>query len=298
MKKFVAFSAIATAAVAFSSPSLAQDTAEQQAAEQREAYDLPEKTVFDGDFLAVGAGAGYVPSYTGSDDYVVSPVPAIAGAVGGIDFAPRGSGIALDFLPDADTGPDFSLGVVGKLNLNRTRRIEDPVVEQVGELDTAVEVGPTAGVGFAGVLNPFDRLSISADATWDVAGAHDGMTVSPGISYLTPLSRGAAVSLSLSTQWVDDDYADYYYSVTPVQSAATGGALPAFQAEGGFESYGATLFGGYDLNGDLADGGLAVFAVGGYSRLVNDAKDTPFTRLRGDADQWFAGIGLGYVFGL
>lgn len=31
--------------------------------------DAPPKTVFDGDYLSVGAGVAYGPSYSGSDEY-------------------------------------------------------------------------------------------------------------------------------------------------------------------------------------------------------------------------------------
>ena len=84
--------------------------------------------------------------------------------------------------------------------------INDDVVAAYGELDRAFEVGASVGVKFPKLLNPFDSLSINLDATWDVAGAHEGMTISPSITYFTPLSRATAASLSLSTSFVDDDF--------------------------------------------------------------------------------------------
>ncbi len=51
-----------------------------------------------------------------------------------------------------------------------------------------------------------------------------------------------------------------------------------------------------DLDGDLSNGGLALVGLGGYSRLFGDAEDSPFTRIRGDADQFLATIGIGYTF--
>ena len=125
---------------------------------------------------------------------------------------------------------------------------------------------------------------------WDVADAHNGMSVNPSITYFTPLSRGIAVSLSVSAKHIDDDFADYYYSVP------AGGPLPEFQAEGGFESAGVNLLGVFDLDGDVTNGGLALIALGGYSRMLGDAKRTPFTSIRGDADQWMGAVGVGYTF--
>lgn len=254
-------------------------------------------TVFDGDWITLGAGVAYNASYDGSDDYVLSPLPFLQGKLGGVSINPRPAGLALDFVPDGDGAVNFNLGVAARLNRNRAKQIEDEVVLAYGELDTAIEVGPTVGVSISKVLNPFDSLSLSADILWDVNGAHNGMTINPSITYFTPVSRAAAVSFSLSARHVDDDYAAYYYSV-PVAppSVPVADRLPVFSAEGGFDKIGANLLLAYDFGGDLTDGGLAGFLIGGYSRMQGDAADTPFTSIRGSADQWFAGAGIGYTF--
>ena len=265
-------------------------------AQEREGPPPPSEqtTVYDGDWVTIGAGAIYSPSYDGSDDYVISPVPMVMGQIGPVGVSPRGAGVALDFIPDPDDGIAFDLGVAVGLNANRANKIEDPVVEAAGELDHAVEIGPSAGVSIPGVLNPYDRLSFNLDAKWDVAGAHEGMVMNPGISYFTPLSRGLAGAIALNAEYVDDSYADYYYSVSPAQSAASG--LPLYQAEGGFTKAGATALLAVDLDGNLANGGISLFGAGGYSRMLGDAKRTPYTSLRGDADQFFAALGVGYTF--
>ena len=283
MKSFL----LASGALAMlgATPALAQEVGDSESTP-----DAYEGSVFDGDWVSIGAGVVYSPSYRGSDDYVFSPLPIVQGSLGGVGINPRPGGLALDFIPDADGQVAFSAGVAAKLNRNRAAQIEDPVVESYGKLDTAVEVGPTAGVSFPGVLNPYDSLSFNVDALWDVAGAHKGMTINPSITYFTPVSRGAAVSLSVSASHVDDDYANYYYSVP------AGGVLPAYQAEGGFDSAGINLLGAIDLDGDLANGGLAMIVLGGYSRVLGDAKRSPFTSIRGSADQWMGAIGIGYTF--
>lgn len=257
----------------------------------------PSGTVFDGDWMTLGVGAALSASYDGSDDYVISPLPFVQGKLGGVSINPRAAGLALDFIPDVAGETGFSLGVAARLNRNRASQIEDPVVSSYGKLDTAIEVGPTVGVSVPGVLHQYDSLSLGVDALWDVAGAHEGITISPSITYFTPVSKGAAISFALSARHVDDDYAAYYYSV-PVApaSVAVADRLPVFNAEGGFDKLGANLLVGFDFDGDLTNGGLAGFALGGYSRMVGDAADTPFTTLRGSRDQWFIGAGLGFTF--
>ncbi|HAW36922.1 MAG TPA: structural protein MipA [Erythrobacter sp.] len=247
-------------------------------------------TVFDGNWFSIGAGAVYSASYDGSDDYVVSPIPIVQGKIGGVRISPRAGGAALDFVNDDSDGAKISAGVAARLNRNRASQIEDPVVLSYGELDTAFEVGPSVGISLPGLLNPYDSLSFNIETLFDVAGAHDGTLVSPGVTYFTPVSRGAAISLSVSGSYVDDDYADYYYSVP------AGGALPAYQADGGWDRVGVNLLTGVDLDGNLANGGLALIAMGGYSRMLGDGKRTPFTSIRGDADQWMGALGIGYTF--
>lgn len=254
-------------------------------------------SVFDGDWFTIGAGVAYNASYDGSDDYVITPLPFLQGKLGGVAINPRPAGIALDFIDDAAGAPvSVSLGVAGRVNRNRVSQIKDPVVSAYGKLETAIEVGPTAGLSFNGVLNQYDSLSLGVDALWDVNGAHKGMTVTPSITYFTPVSRGAVVSLSVSARHVDDDYAAYYYSVPVIATLAPEDTLPGFTASGGFDKIGANLLAGYDFDGDVTNGGLAGFLLAGYSRMQGDAERTPFTSIRGSADQWFVGAGIGYTF--
>jgi outer membrane scaffolding protein for murein synthesis (MipA/OmpV family) len=287
MRTFAIAACLSAALVA--TPALAQDS---QAAPGPPA-DTGD-TVYDDTWLSIGAGVGYGPSYDGSDDYVAFPAPIIQGRVAGIGIQPRPAGLALDFIPDAREGMGFSLGPVARVRSNRARQIKDPVVKAAGELDTAIEVGVNAGLSFPKVLNPYDSLSFSTDVLWDVNGAHSGMTYSPSVTYFTPLSRGIAASLSLSAEHGDGDFMRYYYSVTPAQSAASG--LPAFTAGSGWTKAGATLLTAFDFDGDLTNGGVSAVVIGGYSRMMGDAKRSPYTSIRGSADQWFTAVGIGYTF--
>lgn len=281
----------AAAALALgSAPALAQGSAVPPPAAAPAAVEA-----LAGDYLVVGLGGVLTPSYDGSDDYVVTPIPLMQGSLRGVAINPRPAGLALDFIEDRAGAPvSFALGPTARLRTSRTGRVKDELVSLLPDLDTAIEVGASAGIAFPGALNPYDSLSLSADLRWDIAGAHGGMTIAPSVSYATPLSRGIAALLSVGAEYADDDFMDYYYTVTPAASATTG--LPAFEAEGGFKSVGTTLLLGIDLNGELADGGFALFVVGGYSRMLGDAARTPFTSIRGSADQWTGGAGLAYTF--
>lgn len=254
----------------------------------------PEKTVFDGDWLAVGVGVGYSPGYDGSNDYVAYPLPAIAGSLGGIGIRPRAGGVSLDVLDAASGKLTFSLGPAARIRTNRHSQIKDPVVRAAGKLDRAFEIGPSAGVTIHGLLNDYDRLSFGVDALWDVAGAHNGMVVNPGVSYFTPFSPGVVAGVSAGAVWADRHYADYYYSVSPAQSAASG--LPLFHADSGWHKAGVNAALGFDLDGDFRNGGFAIGLAGGYTRMLGDGARTPYTSVRGNANQWFGAVGIGYIF--
>jgi MipA family protein len=284
--------ALALAASLCATSQLHAQTAESDTAKT----EAPDRGVFAGDWLTVGIGAGYAPSYEGSDDYVVFPAPIAQGSVSGFDFGARGPGLYVDLVRDgnSDARVKFLAGPLFRVRMDRNDNIKDAPVRALGKRDVAIEVGATAGVSFTRVLNPFDTLTISADAQWDVAGAHGGRLINPSISYSTPLSTAIFASLSLSATHVDDDYADTYFSIDSLGSAASG--LPLFDADAGWKSYGATLLGGINLSGDARDGGWSLFGLMNYARLTGDAQRSPVTSLRGDADQWFLASGISYTF--
>ena len=95
-------------------PLAAQDAGEPGV--RAAAPDLPEQTVFDGDYLTVGVGVAYGPSYSGSDDYTAFVLPLVQGSLGGVDISPRAAGIALDFIVCYRTAPARGFKTVANLN--------------------------------------------------------------------------------------------------------------------------------------------------------------------------------------
>lgn len=256
------------------------------------------RIVFDETWATVGVGAGLVPSYSGSDDYIVFPLPLITGRVAGIGITPNGPGFNLNLLSQAPSmappETSFAFGPSFRFRNDRAQQVEDEIVELATELDIAIEVGANAAVTFPGVLTGQDRLGVGAQVRWDVLGAHEGMLFEPGITYFTPLGRGSAVQLVANASFVDDNFANYYYTVTPADAAATG--LAQFTADGGLNSLGALGIVTFDLDGNLLNGGFNIYSVVGYTRLVGDAADTPFTSVRGSANQFIGGLGVGFTF--
>jgi MipA family protein len=249
----------------------------------------------DDNSLSIGVGVGYVPSYEGSDDYRVIPAGIVRGKVAGHNFYTRGLQLYFDAIPEAGgPGVDIAFGPVVGLRLNRTSSIKDAQVRALGELDTAFEVGAFAGIGQTGVItSDYDNLSFRVSYLKDVGNAHESHIITPSIEYGTPLSRQTFVGLSLSADFVGERYADYYFSVTPAGSLASG--LATYDADGGFKSWSLSLGGAHSLSGDLL-GGLALFGVGSYTRLRGDFADSPIVSSAGSPNQWFGAVGLSYTF--
>ena len=251
-------------------------------------------SVLSGDWFAIGGGFVVAANYSGSDEYRVLTVPVVAANIKGVGIRPRAAGLSVNLLEGMRGDVTFSAGPIFRFRGDRTGNFKDEVVEAAGKLDTAFELGLQTGVSFNRVFTRFDRLSAGLDVQFDVAGAHGGKIIDPGVSYSSALGRGTVISLSMGAQYVDGDFADYYYSVSPEQSAASG--LPEFDADSGWHKAGATLAMGFDLSGDFRDGGMVMGGALGYRRMLGDAADTPFTSFRGDADQFTAIFGLAYVF--
>lgn len=278
--------ALALGAALATSPALARSAPAPEIA--------AEPNAFTGDFLIVGAGAAVAPSYEGSDDMIVLPAGGIAGRLGGIGINPRAAGVALDVIPDSGKRVGISLGPVLRWRSNRSGRIGDEVVARLGKLKGVLEAGVNAGPTFKRVFNDYDSLSASVDVRWDVSGRGSGYIVSPGISYLTPLSRAQAAGMVLSANFIDDRYARYNFSISPAGSAASG--LPAYEAHGGLKDWNLGVFTARDLSGDFLDGGFSIAVGGMYSHLYGSAAETPLTTLRGRRSQWLFGGGLAYTF--
>ena len=245
------------------------------------------------DTFSVGAGVGFIPDYEGSDDYELIPVAGLRGRLNGINFYTRGTYLYVDFIKRGDDDLEFDFGPIVGVRLNRTGKVEDKRVNDLPERDTAFEVGGFGGVSYHGLTNPYDSLGFHVDVITDVGGAHGSTLITPTIDFGTPLSRTTYVAISASAEWAGDGYADYYYSIGPNASLASG--LPQFDADGGFKHWRLGLFGNQSISGDLTHG-WSIFGTGLYTHLSGDFADSPIVDDRGSASQWFGALGVAYTW--
>lgn len=241
----------------------------------------------------IALGVGRTPDYSGSDDYRLIPAASVRGRIGPVGVTTRSTYLYLDLVPDGPGKLGIDAGPVAGLRLNRSGKIKDEVVRLLPERNKAIELGAFAGVSVKQLTNPYDSLSFRLDLLHDVADAHKSTVVSPNVSFSTPLSKRTFVSASAGADFVSNRFADYYFSVSPADSLASG--LAPFDADGGMKDWKLGLLVNQSITGDLT-GGLSLFGVANYSRLVGDFKRSPIVSERGSASQWLLAAGLAYTF--
>ncbi|MDT9599686.1 MipA/OmpV family protein [Sphingosinicella rhizophila] len=245
--------------------------------------------------LTVGAGAAYLPSYEGSDNYIVTPVGIAFGKIAGFSFATRGTTLTIDLVPDsAGSAFEFGLGPAGNVRLDRSSRIKDPRVRALGKIDEAIEIGGFASIGKKGILHQYDKLSVGLQYLTDMSDTHDSHVLTPRITYETPLSTRTYLTFSAEADRVGDGYAATYFGITPAGALASG--LAPYGLDGGWKNMRFSLLGAQALTGDLRNPALSMFAGLSYSRLLGDFKRSPIVADAGDADQYLVTIGLAYSF--
>lgn len=245
------------------------------------------------DNWTVAIGGAWIPDYVGSDDYRLIPAAAIRGKIGPVAITSRATYLYADLFERPAEGIDIDAGPIAGARLNRTGKIKDDFVDLLPERDTAIEVGGFAGVSLHDLTNPYDTLAFRLDVLRDVGNAHESTVFSPNVEFSTPLSRTTYVSASLGAEFVSDRFADYYFSISPADSLASG--LPAFDADGGMKSWKAGLLVNQSVTGDLT-GGISVFGTANYSRLLGDFADSPIVAERGSRHQWLLATGLAYTW--
>jgi outer membrane scaffolding protein for murein synthesis (MipA/OmpV family) len=274
-------------AAALASPAIAQD--------QPTAAALPSaEEVAHKDMVTVAVGGAITPDYEGSNDYRIIPAAAIRGRIHGISFNTRGSYLFVDVVPGS-AKVDFDAGPIVGIRFNSRRKIDDDIVNLLPKRKRAIEVGAFAGVSIHGLTNPYDSLGLRLDVLHDIGSAHKSTTFSPNLEFSTPLSTRTYVSASLGAEFVSNKFADYYYSIRPEDSLATGGVLAPFDAGGGMKNWRAGLLVNQSITGNLLHG-LSLFGLGQYSRLVGDFKRSPIVSKRGNANQWIGALGLAYTW--
>jgi MipA family protein len=247
------------------------------------AQEAPEANSPDG--LKVGIGGGFAPDYAGSDDYSFIPLPFAEWQYQG--FAVRSSqlGLEADLLPFEG----FSAGPILRYDLGR-KKVKDDVVALLPKLDGTLEAGAFVGLTLPLSDPSSDQatfLTTRLEVVQGVSGGHGGTIAAGSLGVIQALSSDLTAVVDVTASYMSNDYADDVFGITTAGAAASG--LAAYDPGAGLRDVGV----GVVLDYKLSDS-LSVFALGRYTHLMEDAKESPIVKDRGSSDQFLGGLGLTY----
>jgi outer membrane scaffolding protein for murein synthesis (MipA/OmpV family) len=226
----------------------------------------------------IGLGPGFSPSYPGADKLQIYPL---------VEFERVNSDRQFDFeAPDESFG--FNLVNAGGFSFGPVVNFEDKrTAEDVGtllpEVDFSVEPGVFVQYDFG------DNFRLRSELRKGVTG-HDGWIANAGADVIFRNRDEWLFSIGPRVTWSDDTYHDAYFSVAPADAIPSG--LPAFDADGGIQAYGATASTLFQVSRNWG-----VLLYGKYDRLTGDAADSPIVLTYGSRDQFSFGGALLYTFG-
>ncbi|QCI67288.1 MipA/OmpV family protein [Phreatobacter stygius] len=229
--------------------------------------------------VTIGVGGEARPSFEGSKNFLLSPVPI---------FSIRRAGTAERFRSPRD-GISFGLiefggfraGPVGKFV--RERNADSyAALHGLGDVKFAVEIG-----GFAEYF-PVEWFRTRIEVRRGFGG-HEGIVADFSADLIAPSWHGFTLSGGPRFSLGDTRSVQPYYSINAAQALASG--LPSFDAKGGARSVGAGALLRYRINPQWT-----VHSYVEYSRLLGSAASSPLVRLRGSTDQVTFGFGASYSF--
>jgi len=236
----------------------------------------------------VGLGAAYGPDYEGGDDYEARIAPFgkyIWGSgryvsLGGTSGTEKAGRLKANIIATDQS----NVWEFGPLLQYRQKRddVDNRKVDKLKEVDAATEAG--AFVGFKS--GPW---SSSLSYATDVSSSHDGYLWYINSGYRIQVNDRFMMNVGVHLTWADDDYMDEYFGVSGKESAKTG--LSKFSASSGFKDYGIGLTGHYKFNQSWG-----LLGNVGYTRMINDAEDSPIVNKVGDENQYEAVVAVTYSF--
>ena len=229
--------------------------------------------------VLVGIGPQIEPEFPGADSVLVIPYPKVSVARGDevFDFGAHDDSFSIAIL---ETG-GFSFGPAASLSEGRD---ESDVGAEVGDVDRTVELGAFAQYQLG------ENFRLRGEIRKAIGG-HDGIVGHVGVDYMVRDGDRYTFGIGPRLRFVDSEYMESFFGITPEVALITG--LPVYDPDGGLHAVGAVASGTYSLGGPWG-----LFGYAGYDRLVGDAEDSPIVREFGSENQFFAGIGISYVFKL
>jgi outer membrane scaffolding protein for murein synthesis (MipA/OmpV family) len=238
-----------------------------------------------GGFL--GLGISYRPDYEGSDhnEGYLAPFARYNMAsgryisLGGTSGSERAARLKMNILT-SDTA--WEVGPVLQYRLKRGGEVENSDVSHMQTVPAENEAG-----GFVGWH--LNQLLLSVTGVYDISGNSDGSLIYLNGNYRLPVTKRFELALGAQATWASNDYMGAYFGVSP--SDARNSGLPQYDANSGWKDAGLGLTAHYKFTKTWG-----VLGNVAYSRMLNDAADSPVVKDVGNKDQYTAIVALTYSF--
>ena len=221
--------------------------------------------------LSVGVGPVYKPDYFGSDDYEWAADPAAYVRFKNFVFLDDdGADLAIFGFSNFSVGP--TVRIVGARNEK-----DNPALAGLGDVGTTFELGGFIGTTFV------DRFQVKLKARHGVATGHRGTIIDARGTALLFKWGPVSTSASAEASWIDNRYADAYFSITPEQSTNSG--LPVYDAKAGFRNIGGSVNGYINVAKNWS-----INPYASYYYIFDEYAETPIIDGFGARDQFRVGF--------
>jgi outer membrane protein len=219
-----------------------------------------------------GLGVGVAPDYEGSEDTQAVPMLMFNHNYDSGRFVKLlGPNLRVNLL----ASNTFSLGPVVNYRAKRND-VDNDQVDRMDEIDAAFEAGVFAGY-------KLDNLMLTVEYLTDVSDTHDGSLAKASASYRWKVSESLAITPGVSVTYADSDYMDTYFGVNSGNVGSS--SLPNYSADSGVKDVGASITAHFTPWQHWG-----IMAIGSFSKMQGDAKDSPIVDDEGEDSQFFAGL--------
>lgn len=228
--------------------------------------------------MTIGLGAGLAPDYEGSDDFKAVPVPQFRYTIqNGCYLSLLGPSLRANMIPSRQ----FGLGPMLRYRPERDS-VDDDVVDQFKKVDSVIEAGAFASA----FLNNF---LFYAAYNKDTSDSHDGYLIDAAGGYRLGIEGNVQLMMMAIGTFASDEYMETYFGVDEENAQNSG--LPEYDAEAGIKDIGLLAALQYKI-----DRNWAILGLMKYTRLIDDAADSPIVDDRGNANNFMDAIVLNYTF--
>jgi outer membrane protein len=238
-----------------------------------------------GGFL--GLGIAYRPDYEGSDNYEAGIAPfgrynMESGryiSLGGTSGSERAARLKMNILTSETA---WEVGPVIQYRFKRGGNVENNKVSHMQTVPNEQEAGGFVGWHTGG-------LSFNVTGVYDISGESNGTLFYFNGLYRIPVNNRFEMAVGAQTTWASDDWMESYFSVSGSNAANSG--LPKYSAGSGLKDAGMGLTGHYKFTKTWGMIGNV-----SYTRMLNDAKDSPLVNKVGDENQYTGILAVTYSF--